>query len=225
MKALRHTLQWQFWAHSLFSAFIGGGAAAVGAMVIDPQAFNIHEQLSQTVKLFIGCGVISSAMYLMKSPLPKLEVVEADEETKLTTKDSVRAWLLFFTLAAASSALGQEVLPTLVAPRHALLWDVPPTNQYVTDVRIIATGKIGFPYQTNFLYNTGIRQEGETNRLAVTNIFQYLPNGEYTLSLYNVNAAALESLPASVYVLWLGQRPPPPTIWFSFGLIPTPPTP
>lgn len=69
------------WLHSLISAFIGGGATAVvsgfSAMVIAPDKFDMHTNLSNTLKMagatFLIAGVMNAAAKLSKSPLPEIE--------------------------------------------------------------------------------------------------------------------------------------------------------
>jgi len=77
-KKIQYILRWQPWAYGLLSASIGGGATAIGAVVLDPEKFNFSEGLLNIAKLFVLSGVISAALYLMKSPVPKLE---EEEET------------------------------------------------------------------------------------------------------------------------------------------------
>lgn len=60
------------WLHGLFAAFIGGGANALAAAIIDPAAFNIHEGLRKLLSLALASGMISAAMYLKQSPLPPI---------------------------------------------------------------------------------------------------------------------------------------------------------
>jgi hypothetical protein len=70
----------EVWLHGLISAFVGGGASVVGAMIITPESYNIHE-LKKVFSLFLVNGIVSAALYLKQSPLPKLpKGVKIDEE-------------------------------------------------------------------------------------------------------------------------------------------------
>jgi hypothetical protein len=75
-KPIKYILRWQPWLYGLISAGVGGGATAIGAVVLDPEKFNFAEGLTNIAKLFVLSGVVSAALYLMKSPVPKLEEEE-----------------------------------------------------------------------------------------------------------------------------------------------------
>ena len=63
-------MNWQPWLHGLGSAFIGGGASAVSAMVIAPERFNLAEGFESMMQMWAVSGIISAALYLKQSPLP-----------------------------------------------------------------------------------------------------------------------------------------------------------
>lgn len=63
-------MNWKPWLHGLFSAFIGGGASAVSAMVIDPATFNISDGFGNMLSLWAVNGIVSVAFYLKQSPMP-----------------------------------------------------------------------------------------------------------------------------------------------------------
>ena len=74
----------EVWIYSALSAFIGGGASSVAAIVIDPQKFNLNEGLGNIGKMFITAGVINLILYLKQSPLPAMpkDSVTITEQTK-----------------------------------------------------------------------------------------------------------------------------------------------
>lgn len=63
-------MNWKPWLYGLFSAFMGGGASAVSAMVIDPVKFNMADGFSNMLSMWVVSGLISAALYLKQSPLP-----------------------------------------------------------------------------------------------------------------------------------------------------------
>lgn len=65
-------LSWEFWVYNVVAAFIGGSATVVAAMVIAPETFNLHD-LHKLFELAGASGIINVAMYLKKSPLPKIK--------------------------------------------------------------------------------------------------------------------------------------------------------
>lgn len=91
---------WRMWLHGLVSAVIGGAANSIVAMYVAPETFNLQE-MSKLSQLAFGSGVISAALYLKESPLPKLKsrtvrtvttTVEKTETAKLepdSTKSDV----------------------------------------------------------------------------------------------------------------------------------------
>lgn len=66
------------WIHGVLAAFIGGGAGAVSAgftaAMIDPQKFNLNDQLGNFFKMvgitFVVSGTLTTMAYLKQSPLP-----------------------------------------------------------------------------------------------------------------------------------------------------------
>lgn len=64
-------MNWKAWLHGLGSAFIGGGANVVAALVIDPENFNLAEGVQKVLTLWLASGGISAALYLKQSPLPQ----------------------------------------------------------------------------------------------------------------------------------------------------------
>ena len=64
------SMNWKPWLYGLASAFIGGGASAVTAMVIDPATFNLAEGFNNMLSMWAVNGGFSVALYLKQSPLP-----------------------------------------------------------------------------------------------------------------------------------------------------------
>lgn len=77
------------WLHGLLAAFIGGGAAAVSsgfvAVMQTPEQYNLQGGLPNLIRMVAGVfvinGLIISAAYLQRSPLPQL----MEKETQTTT--------------------------------------------------------------------------------------------------------------------------------------------
>lgn len=63
-------MNWKPWLHGLGSAFIGGGASAVSASIIDPATFNIGDGFGNMLSLWAVNGLVGAAFYLKQSPLP-----------------------------------------------------------------------------------------------------------------------------------------------------------
>lgn len=61
------------WLHGLFSAFITGGAGALGAAIIKPEDFNLSAGFSNLWKMALWSGIIGAATYLKQSPLPAIQ--------------------------------------------------------------------------------------------------------------------------------------------------------
>lgn len=82
-------LRWATWLYGLLGGVIGGGASSVTSsfvvMGITPQSYNLHTELSHTLKLFFGCflinGIISAFLWLKQKPLPELETEPDPEAT------------------------------------------------------------------------------------------------------------------------------------------------
>lgn len=74
-------LNWGAWLYGLVSGFIGGGAGAIGAgfggIITDPEHFNPVNGVRHLFTLmgisFLVNGVMVTAAYLTKSPLPPTE--------------------------------------------------------------------------------------------------------------------------------------------------------
>lgn len=64
-------MDWKTWAKGLFSAAIGGAANSITVMVIDPLQFNFNDGLGKLAAVAGISAVVSAAMYLKSSPLPK----------------------------------------------------------------------------------------------------------------------------------------------------------
>lgn len=60
----------EVWLHGLGSAFIGGGATAISAMIIEPATFNLTTGLKSMAALALISGIVNASFYLRASPLP-----------------------------------------------------------------------------------------------------------------------------------------------------------
>lgn len=82
-------LDWGNWLYGLFAGFIGGGAgsiaAALGAIGITPETYNLGGNFHNTLKLasfaFVVNGVITAAAFLHQNPLPEKEPVTTVVQT------------------------------------------------------------------------------------------------------------------------------------------------
>lgn len=63
-------MDWQTWVKGLVSAIIGGGAAAVTVVIVDPLQFNFQTGAAKLLTVIGVNAIISAAMYLKASPLP-----------------------------------------------------------------------------------------------------------------------------------------------------------
>jgi hypothetical protein len=72
---MSNILRWELWVKGLIAAFIGGAANSFSAWIIAPDVFNFND-LHKLSELAIASGIISAALYLTKSPLPKLQEEE-----------------------------------------------------------------------------------------------------------------------------------------------------
>ncbi len=63
---------WKHWAKGLLAAIIGGASNAVVLVVVDPQHFNFSD-LATLARVVSGTAIVSAALYLKQSPLPKDE--------------------------------------------------------------------------------------------------------------------------------------------------------
>ena len=61
------------WFHGLLGAIIGGAAASIGAMVVDPATFNFGEGLKKMATVAAISGIINGAFYLKNSPVPAIK--------------------------------------------------------------------------------------------------------------------------------------------------------
>lgn len=75
-------LDWGAWAYALLYAFIGAGASslntALGAMIADPQDFNIANPkrlLTLVACSFVLPGAVAFFAKLSQSPLPSIRVI------------------------------------------------------------------------------------------------------------------------------------------------------
>lgn len=64
---------WKVWLHGLCATFIGGGAASIVVLVIDPQTFNFGDGLGKLATVFAVSGILKVAAYLSQSPLPPID--------------------------------------------------------------------------------------------------------------------------------------------------------
>lgn len=62
---------WQNWLKGLVAAIIGGVSNSVLLVIADPLTFNFNEGLSRVLTVAGTTAIISAAMYLKQSPLPK----------------------------------------------------------------------------------------------------------------------------------------------------------
>ena len=59
------------WLKGLLAAIIGGAANSVVLMIADPMTFNLQTGLNKLITVAIVSAIVSAAMYLKESPLPK----------------------------------------------------------------------------------------------------------------------------------------------------------
>jgi hypothetical protein len=59
------------WLKGLLSAIIGGAANSVTVMIVDPMAFNLDTGLHKLGTVALVSAILSAAMYLKQSPVPK----------------------------------------------------------------------------------------------------------------------------------------------------------
>lgn len=60
------------WLHGLVSAAIGGGSAAVAALVVTPETVNLKDGLHKLLELFLASAIVGVALFLKQSPVPQL---------------------------------------------------------------------------------------------------------------------------------------------------------
>lgn len=63
-------MNWQLWLKGLISAVISGVATSVTMAIVDPNTFNLQEGFNRLATLCAVSGIVSTANYLKKSPLP-----------------------------------------------------------------------------------------------------------------------------------------------------------
>ena len=61
------------WLHGLLGAIIGGAAASIGSMVVDPETFNFGDGLKKMGTVALISGIINGAFYLKGSPVPAIK--------------------------------------------------------------------------------------------------------------------------------------------------------
>ncbi len=84
------------WFRGLVAAFIGGGAGAVASGFIaisqTPSEYNLRDGLHNLLVMILGTflvsGIISTAAYLQRSPVPELEVTQTESVTTTVTKET-----------------------------------------------------------------------------------------------------------------------------------------
>lgn len=64
-------MNWKDWLYGLIAATIGGAANAVVLLVADPVTFNFAEGLRPLLTATGASAIVSAAMFLKQSPLPK----------------------------------------------------------------------------------------------------------------------------------------------------------
>jgi len=64
-------MKWKNWIYGLVSAIIGGAANSIVVMAIDPLQFNFTDGIGKLGTVAAVSAIISAAMYLKQSPLPK----------------------------------------------------------------------------------------------------------------------------------------------------------
>lgn len=64
-------MNWQHWLKGLASAVIGAAANSVTVVIVDPTNFNFSTGIGKLTTVILVSAVVSAAMYLKQSPLPK----------------------------------------------------------------------------------------------------------------------------------------------------------
>jgi hypothetical protein len=64
-------MDWKTWLKGLLAAFIGAAANGVILSVTDPATFNFQAGIVHLGSVCLTSGVVSVALYLKQSPLPK----------------------------------------------------------------------------------------------------------------------------------------------------------
>ena len=61
---------WRTWLKGLISAIIGAVANSITVMIVDPQAFNLTNNVGKLGMVAIVSAIVAAALYLKQSPLP-----------------------------------------------------------------------------------------------------------------------------------------------------------
>lgn len=64
---------WIHWLKGLVAAIIGGAANSVTLIIVDPVTFNLQAGLKNVLAVCATSAILSAAMYLKQSPLPREE--------------------------------------------------------------------------------------------------------------------------------------------------------
>ena len=64
-------MDWKLWLKGLLAAVIGGSANSVLLVIVDPTTYNLTEGLYSLIKVIATTAIVSAAMYLKQSPIPK----------------------------------------------------------------------------------------------------------------------------------------------------------
>ena len=63
-------MNWKLWLKGLISAIIGAVANSITVMIVDPQAFNLTNNVGKLGMVAIVSAIVAAALYLKQSPLP-----------------------------------------------------------------------------------------------------------------------------------------------------------
>jgi hypothetical protein len=77
-------MNWKSWIHSIVAAAIGGAASALGAVFVDPSAFNFTLAGWENIgKIALAGAIIPVLALLKKSPLPDVSTEPVDGANSL----------------------------------------------------------------------------------------------------------------------------------------------
>ena len=77
-------MNWKVWVHSIVAAAIGGAATALGAVLVNPAAFNFTLAGWENIgKIALAGAVIPVLALLKQSPLPGTPAVPVDGANSL----------------------------------------------------------------------------------------------------------------------------------------------
>jgi hypothetical protein len=77
-------MTWKSWIHSIVAAAIGGAASALGAVFVDPNAFNFTLAGWENIGKIALAGAIIPVLTLLKqSPLPGVDNAPVDGANSL----------------------------------------------------------------------------------------------------------------------------------------------